>query len=62
MRPKRIPLKQLQMVYELACEMSHCNAYFEIDDDGQPAGRRTDILKALNSVRVSFGLDGEVES
>lgn len=62
MRPKRIPLKQLQTVYELACEMSHCNAYFEIDDEGNLLGRRADVLKALNTVRIAFGLNGEAES
>jgi hypothetical protein len=52
---------QLQCVYELAVEMSHCSSYAELDDDGHYVGRDPDILEALNAVRKTFRLKGEVE-
>jgi hypothetical protein len=52
--------KPLQTVYDLACEASFCNSYFEMDGN-QVVGRRQDILDALNLVRKVFRLKGKVE-
>jgi hypothetical protein len=53
--------KQLQLIYDLACEMSHSNSYFEMDDDNEVIGRRQDIIDALNTVRKLFRPKGKVE-
>lgn len=53
------PRKALQVVYDLACEMSHCSMYAEIDDDGNVVGTDPSILKALADVRSFFRLSGE---
>ena len=48
----------LQVVYDLACEMSHAGWYAEIDDDGVYSGTNPRILKALEDVRSFFRLKG----
>jgi hypothetical protein len=55
----------LQTVYDLACEMSFDQSYYErlVDDNGHEhlCGREIRVLKALNIVRVAFGLVGDEE-
>lgn len=52
----------MQIVYDLACEMSHSSGYFERDEYGNELGRDREILDALNWVRKSFGLKGNKET
>jgi hypothetical protein len=61
-RPKRIPYKQLQLVYDMAVEMSGSSSYGEYDEEtSNYLGREREVLKALNMVREAFGLAGEPE-
>ena len=59
---KRSPQPEMQIVYDLACEMSHSSGYFERDEYGNELGRDREILDALNWVRKSFGLKGNKET
>jgi len=53
------PRQALQVVYDLACEMSHSNSYVELDDEGNILGTDPAILKALRDVKSFFRLRGE---
>jgi len=57
-RKRRTPRQALQVVYDLACEMSHSSSYAEIDDDGDVFGTDPEILEALKVVRGYFRLRG----
>ena len=59
MLPNASDMKALQIVYDLACEMSHCSSYAEIDDDGTYVGVDPAVLRALNRVKICFGLKGD---
>lgn len=54
-----VPRKVLQMVYDMACEMSHSNEYADVDADGECAGIDPDVLAALAVVKRHFGLKGK---
>jgi hypothetical protein len=55
-----IPRKALQLVYDLAREMSGCNTYMVMDDDGELTGEvDPKILKALLVVKEYFKLSGD---
>ena len=54
-----VPRKALQMVYDMACEMSHSNEYADVDADGEYAGIDPDVLAALAAVKRHFGLKGK---
>jgi hypothetical protein len=57
--PKRTPHSALQIVYDLACEMSHCSSYAELDETEQYAGTNQDVLDALSKVKKFFKLKGD---
>jgi hypothetical protein len=57
--PKRVLKRQLQIVYDLAEEMSACDDYAIRDEDtGDNFGRDPDIVNALNAFRRTFRLKG----
>lgn len=57
----KIPRKQLQQVYDMACEMSYETTYGVETQEGEFAGRDPKIVAALNTVRTFFRLKGGIE-
>lgn len=69
-KPRKVPRydhsstpRELQIVYDLAVEMSHSDSYAEIDEESQTRlGRKREITDSLNWVRKTFGLKGNKET
>ncbi len=57
----KIPKKQLQQVYDMACEMSYSTSYGVETQEGEFAGRDPKIVETLNIVRKFFKLKGGIE-
>ncbi len=57
-RKRRTPKKQLQLIYDMACEMSNCTTYMvPIDDEGNHGETDPKVVAALETVRKFFGLE-----
>lgn len=52
---------QLQLIYDMACEMSYSNSYAEVTEAGDVLGRDPNVTDALNAVRKFFRLKGSLE-
>ncbi len=53
----RTPRKELQLLYDLADQMSYASHLMEHDDEGNRLGRDPKIVKALEKVREAFQLE-----
>jgi hypothetical protein len=58
-KTRPVPRKALQQVYDMACEMSRCNAYAEVDSNNEVVGVDPEVLAALDTVKRHFSLRGK---